>query len=334
MALDPVTLPNDIAALKALLIAAEARAIELDGQIAQLKLTIAKMRRNTFGASSEKGARLLDQLELQLDELVASAAEAKAAAVIATQAPAPIDAEREKPARRPLPAHLPRERVEHGAPCTCRHCGSDRIRKLGEHTTETLERVPAHWKVITHVRETFTCRVWTLRPLVSEIEKHVLGAERIHGDDTTVPVLAKGKCTTGRLWTYVRDDRPFGGEAAPAALFYYSPDRAGQHPENHLAGYCGIMQADAYSGYNGLYAEGRKPGPILEAACWAHGRRKFFELADLQKAPIAIEAVRRIDEMFAIEREINGRSASYRGCNRGWRGISPVSAYIHPRPPA
>ena len=152
----------------------------------------------------------------------------------------------------------------------------------------------------------------TLSPLVDEIKKHVLGAERIHADDTTVPVLAKGKCTTGRLWTYVRDDRPFGGEAAPAALFYYSPDRAGQHPENHLADYSGIMQADAYSGYNGLYAEGRKPGPIFEAACWAHGRRKFFELADLQKAPIAIEAVRRIDELFAIEREINGRSSSYR----------------------
>jgi len=151
-----------------------------------------------------------------------------------------------------------------------------------------------------------------LTPLVDEIKKHVLGAERIHGDDTTVPVLAKGKCTTGRLWAYVRDDRPFGGEAAPAALFHYSPDRAGQHPEKHLAGYCGIMQADAYSGYNGLYAEGRKPGPILDAACWAHGRRKFFELADLQKAPIAIEAVRRMDELFAIERDINGRSTSYR----------------------
>jgi transposase len=377
MALDPSTLPNDIAALKALLIAADARAIDLDGQIAQLKLTIAKMRRNTFGASSEKGARLLDQLELQLDELVASAAEAKAAAMITTKAPAPGDAEKERPARRPLPAHLPRERVLHAAPCTCRHCGSDRIRKLGEMSTETLERVPAHWKVITHVRETFTCRDcdkitetpspshpiargragpqllaevlfakyrahlplnrqsdiyakegvdldvstlagWvgaaaaTLTPLVDEIEKHVLGAERIHGDDTTVPVLAKGKCTTGRLWAYVRDDRPFGGEAAPAALFHYSPDRAGQHPENHLAGYCGIMQADAYSGYNGLYAEGRKPGPIFEAACWAHGRRKFFELADLQKAPIAIEAVRRIDELFAIERDINGQSASDR----------------------
>jgi transposase len=110
----------------------------------------------------------------------------------------------------------------------------------------------------------------------------------------------------------VRDDAPFGGQAAPAALFCYSPDRRGEHPETHLAGYSGIMQADAYAGFNGLYLAGRKPGPIIEAACWAHGRRKFYELADLQKAPIAIEAVRRIDELFAIERQINGLSPERR----------------------
>ena len=145
-------------------------------------------------------------------------------------------------------------------------------------------------------------------PLVDEIYKHVFAAERIHADDTTVPALARGKCRTGRLWVYVRDDKPFGGHAAPAAMFHYSPDRRGEHPEKHLANYSGIMQADAYAGFNGLYAAGRKPGPITEAACWAHGRRKLYELADLQKAPIAIEAVRRIDELFAIEREINGLS--------------------------
>jgi transposase len=391
MALDPKMLPDDIAILKALLVAADAREIDLGGQIAQLKLTIAKMRRSAFGASSEKGARLLDQLELQLDELVASAEEAKAAAAIATKVQATADAEREKPARRPLPDHLPRERVVHAAPCACRHCGSGRIRKLGENSTETLERVPAHWKVVTHVRETFTCRDceritetpspshpiargragpqllaevlfakyrahlplnrqsdifakegvdidvstlagWvgaaaaTLMPLVDEIGKHVLAAERLHADDTTVPVLAKGKCTTGRLWTYVRDDRPSGGMAAPAAVFHYSPDRAGKHPEKHLAAYTGICQADAYSGYNGLYAGGRKPGPIVEAACWAHGRRKFFELADLQKAPVAIEAVRRIDELFAIERDINGQAADYRREIRQQRSKPLVAA--------
>jgi transposase len=119
-------------------------------------------------------------------------------------------------------------------------------------------------------------------------------------------VLAKGKTRTGRLWTYVRDDWPFGGRDPPAAVFFYSPDRSGKHPEQHLASYAGLMQADAYAGFDRLYRPGRKPGPIIEAACWAHARRYFFELARLDKAPIAIEAVKRIDALFAIEREING----------------------------
>jgi transposase len=138
------------------------------------------------------------------------------------------------------------------------------------------------------------------------IRSHVFAAERIHADDTTVPVLAKGKTRTGRLWTYVRDDRPFGGPDPPAAVFFYSPDRGGEHPERHLAGYAGLMQADAYAGFNRLYEANRKGGPIIEAACWAHGRRKFFDLARLSKAPIAAEAVKRIDVLFATEREING----------------------------
>ena len=355
MALDPTPFPNDIATLKALLAVttrraekAEARAHDLDAQIANLKLTIAKMRRDTFGASSERGAKLIDQMELQLAELVETVTEGKAAAEIA--APAAV-ASAKKPARRPLPSHLPRERVVHQAAAACPCCGGQ-LRKLGEDITETLELVPAAWKVIQHVRQKFLCRQcetitqaaapnhpvargragpqllahvlfskyrahlplnrqsgiyeneginldvstladWvgacaaTLMPLVEEIEKHVFAAERIHADDTTVPVLAQNKCITGRLWTYVRDDRPFGGQAAPAALFHYSPDRGAKHPERHLATYSGLCQADAYSGYNGLYAASRKPGPIIEAACWAHGRRKFFELAD---------------ELFAIER--------------------------------
>ncbi len=387
MALDRTTLPKDAAALTALLIAADARAhkaetraLDLDGQIAHLKLTIAKMRHAEFGASSEKGARLLDQMELQLDELVATAAENKSADAL--EAPALLaDEAAQKPARRPLPDHLPRERVVHTPPCACAHCGSGRLRKIGEITTETLELVPAAWKVLSHVREKFSCRScekitetpapshpiargragpqllahivfskyrahlplnrqsdiyakegialdvstladWvgacaaTLDPLVKEIEKHVLSAERIHADDTTVPVLAKGRCTTGRLWAYVRDDRPFGGTHAPAVIYQYSPTRGGEHPEKHLVTYSGLMQADAFSGYNKLYAWPRRhssgapaagAGRIIEAACWAHGRRKFFELADLQKAPVAVEAVRRIDELFAIEREINGK---------------------------
>src|SRR5688500_2483665 len=136
--------------------------------------------------------------------------------------------------------------------------------------------------------------------------------ERIHADDTPVPVLAKGKTRTGRLWTYVRDDRPFGGPDPPAAVFFYSADRGGEHPERHLAGYEGIMQADAYAGFNRLYETGRRPGPVIEAACWAHARRKFYELAQLKKAPIAIEAVQRIDALFTIERGINGASPEQR----------------------
>ena len=152
----------------------------------------------------------------------------------------------------------------------------------------------------------------SLEPLIARIRSHVFAAERIHADDTTVPILAKGKTATGRVWTYVRDDRPFGGPDPPAAAFYASRDRTGTHPERHLASYSGIMQADAYAGFNGLYALGRKPGPVTEAACFAHARRKLFDLAKVAKAPIAIEAVQKIDVLFSIEREINGKPAAER----------------------
>ena len=151
-----------------------------------------------------------------------------------------------------------------------------------------------------------------LAPLIELIRHHVLTADRIHADDTTVPVLAKAKTVVGRLWAYVRDDRPFAGPDPPAAVFFYSRNRNGEHPNRHLAGYAGILQADAYAGFGDLYDAKRKPGPITEAACWSHSRRKFFELADLRKAPLAIEGVRRIDAIFAIEREINGATPEQR----------------------
>ncbi|MBV8167096.1 MAG: IS66 family transposase [Alphaproteobacteria bacterium] len=154
--------------------------------------------------------------------------------------------------------------------------------------------------------------VAVLTPLHELIRRHVLAAERLHGDDTTVPVLAPGRTITGRLWAYVRDDRPFGGADPPAAIFHYSRDRSGEHPRRHLASYAGILQADAYGGFNDLYRADRKPGPITEAACWAHGRRKFFVLAEITKAPLALEAVQRIDAIFAVERDINGQPAAAR----------------------
>jgi len=129
------------------------------------------------------------------------------------------------------------------------------------------------------------------------------------------------------LWGYVRDDRPFGGSAAPAAMFFYSRDRGGGHPARHLAGYAGILQADAYAGFNDLHHPARRPGPITEAACWAHGRRKLFVLADVGKAPLAITAVRRIDAIFDIEREINGLPAAHRVVARQAR-VAPLVAEL------
>ena len=377
-----MTVSETIAALRAALAAerqarqeAEARASGAEALVAYYKLQIAKLRREQYGQSSERGRKLLYQLELQLEEAAASAAEDEAAAAPAGSTTVqPFT--RRKPVRAPLPAHLPRERVVIPGPTAWPCCGG-RLVKLGEDITETLEVVPRQWKVIQTVREKFTCRscekiaqppapfhviprghvgpnllamilyakygehqplnrqsetyaregvdldvstladhvgagAAILSPLTELIRRHVFGAERVHGDDTTVPVLAKGKTMTGRLWTYARDDRPFAGPDPPAAVFFYSRNRAGEHPARHLAGYAGILQADAYAGFGDLYHGKRKPGPITEAACWSHGRRKFFELADLRKAPLAVEVVRRIDELFAIERRINGLSAADR----------------------
>ena len=180
-----------------------------------------------------------------------------------------------------------------------------------------------------------------LRPLHALIEAHVLSAERLHGDDTTVRILAKGQTKTGRVWVYVRDDRPFGGTDPPAALFYASRDRTGEHPERHLAGWAGILQADAFAGYNRLYLPDRKPGPIVEALCWSHARRKFFELADIAAnlrrgkqaapiSPIALEAVKRIDAIFDVEREINGLSVEKRLAASARREAPPWSPRSKP----
>jgi len=181
-----------------------------------------------------------------------------------------------------------------------------------------------------------------LIPLFDRLRRHVMAAERLHGDDTTVPVLACGKTDIARAWVYVRDDRPFGGPAPPAAVFYYSRDRSGEHPQAHLVGYAGILQADAYGGYGKLYEAARSPGLILEAGCWAHARRKFFVLADVESAakkkaqgkqaavlsPLCLEAIQRIDKLFDIERGINGCSADQRWAVRQELS-APLVANLH-----
>ncbi|QFT62697.1 IS66 family transposase [Roseivivax sp. THAF30] len=393
---------SEIARLRAALAASEARAEAAESELAQtravvstseamikhLRLEIAKLRREQYGQSSERRARLIDQMELQLEELEAAATEDEIAAEKVAKTTTVAGFERRRPARKPFPEHLPRARVVIAAPTACSCCGSDRIVKMGEDVTETLEVIPRQWKVIQTVREKFTCRAcekisqppapfhptprgWAgpnllamvlfekfgqhqplnrqaeryakegveislstladqvgacavaLAPIHARIRAHVLEAERLHGDDTTVPLLVKGGTQTARLWTYVRDDRPFAGGAPPAALFHFSRDRGMANPNRHLAGWQGILQADAYGGYNDLYRADRDPGPIESALCWSYARRKLFELADIKGnarkgkpahdiSPVALEAVARIDAIFDIERGINGLTAADR----------------------
>ncbi|MFK4048185.1 IS66 family transposase [Roseomonas mucosa] len=369
----------------------EARATGAEAMIAHLKLVIAKLRHDKFGASSERGRKLIDQLELELGELIATVAEDATRAEGQGEERPGVSPPR-KPVRGPLPAHLPRERVVMPSPSACPCCGG-KLSKLGEDITETLEVVPRSWKVVQTVRERFSCRScetitqppapfhpiargragsnllamvleakygqhlplnrqsetyaqegvelsvstladWVgtaaavLSPIHALIRAHVLAAERLHGDDTTVPLLARGKTVTARLWSYVRDDRPFAGPAPPAALFHFSRDRTAEHPRRHLATYTGILQADAYAGFGELYRPDRKPGPIAEAACWAHFRRKVFELAEVARAPLAAEAVRRIDRVFDAERTVNGCSAANRLLHR--QGVvAPLVADLH-----
>ena len=353
----------DPAGLKALVVEQHFQLISYDNEIDNLKLLILKLRRMQFGASSERLARHVEQLELRLEELET----ARAMRPVLPTAPS---LPKVKPARRPLPPELPREtEVLEPKPEACPDCGG-RLDHLGEDVCETLEYVPARFKVIRTVRPKFNCtrcdrivqepaphRVidhglagpglmahvitakycdhlplyrqseiyeregveldrstltgWvagvsrTVEPLVDAIRQYVLKGTKLHADDIPVPVLApgNGKTKTGRLWTYVRDDRPSGSTEAPAVWFAYSPDRKGEHPEKHLGPFRGTLQADAFPGFNRLYEK----GGIVEAGCWAHVRRKFYDLYEAHRSPIAKEALDRIAALYGIEREIRGR---------------------------
>jgi transposase len=385
MSLASADLPSDPDALRAFALAcqselaattAELQAAKLAVQlrtleIEKLKFQIAKLRRMQFGRSSERLTRQIEQLELRLEELEAGEAE-EIAQAIAEDRPLPIR-EGERPKRKPLPDHLPRQEIVHepaheGA-CCCPKCGGD-MAQLGEDVTEVLDYVPGRFQVIRHVRPKYACRrceaitqapapslptprgraapgmlahllvskyldhlplyrqsaiyardrldldrstlsdwvgqaVWLLQPIVEGIRRHVFAAEKIHGDDTPVPVLEPGlgRTRTGRLWVYVRDDRPFCGPAPPAAAYFYSPDRGGEHPAQHLAAFAGFLQADAYAGFEALYDERRAAGkgPITEVACWAHCRRKIFEVWETTQSPVAKAGLDQIALIYAIE---------------------------------
>src|SRR5215472_13744815 len=339
----PATLPDlsklDRDALQALLLAEHQERIATHQQllrreieIEHLKLLLSQLRRMQFGHKSEKLERQIEQLELRLEDLQQAQAAEQTTHSIPSPELSPTIA-KAKPARRPLPEHLPRQTQTHVPPhSACPDCGGE-LRKLSEDVSEMLEYVPESFQVIRHVRPKLSCRQcerivqaaapsrpiarglagpgllahvlvskyadhlplyrqceiyerqgielerstladWVggssalLDPLVEALQRYVMAAGKLHADDTRVPVLApgNGQTKTGRLWTYVRDDRPAGDQAAPAVWFAYSPDRGGEHPVQHLRTFRGALQADAYAGFNQLYEDGR----IREIACWAH----------------------------------------------------------------
>jgi transposase len=369
----------DIEALKALVMAKHSELVEQrksnEQEIEHLKLIIEKYRRMIFGRKSEKLTRQLEQLEFRLEELETAQAADEASEAAQPSSPPAVRKPRSRPSRKPLPADLPREVVTHLPEHNCcPDCGGA-LRQFGEDVSEQLERIPATYKVIRHVRPKFACasceRVveapaparpiarglagpdllahvlvskygdhlplyrqseifaregigldrstlagWVgaaselLAPLVDEIRQHVLAASKIHADDTPVPVLApgNGKTKTGRLWTYVRDDRPAGHTTAPAVWFAYSEDRKGEHPQRHLKDFKGALQADAYAGFHHLYGD----GDMYEVACWAHSRRKFHDIHVVHASPTTTEALARIGALYGIEEEIRGKPAKLR----------------------
>jgi transposase len=363
MGIDLARLPDDTHTLQALV-------RELAGSlktqaitIEQLKLQIARLKRVQFGKSSEKIEREIEQLELKLDDLQ------QEAAVREAKLPEPLrNGEPEKPYRKPLPEHLPREDEVHEPSCACPACGAA-MRKLGEDVTEVLEYVPASFKVIRHVRPKLACGAcetivqapmpflpitrgrpgsgllahvlvakyadhlplyrqqqiyarhgidlarstladWVgqsavlLEPLIAALRKDVLASDVLHGDDTPVPVLAPGagRTKTGRVWAYVRDGRPHGSSDPPAAIYFYSADRKGEHPQDHLKDFKGVLHADGYAGFNAIFERRH----VTEAACWAHVRRKFFDVHAATQSPIARQALDRIGALYATEETIRG----------------------------
>ena len=375
----PAQLPDDIEALKRLVLEREAQ-LEIARHnerahltlIEHLKLQIARLKRMQFGRSSEKLQTQIEQLELIVEDLEQEQAST------APEAPVQAKAARQQPVRRPLPEHLPRETVRHEPEAGCPECGGN-LKAIGEDVAEMLEYVPASFKVIRHVRPRMACSCcerivqgpapsrpiarglagpgllahvlvskyadhlplyrqsgiyarqgvelerstladWVgsaarlLAPLEQALGRHVMAAEKLHVDDTPVDVLQPGRGTTktGRLWTYVRDDRPSGSAAPPAMWLRYTPDRKGEHPQKHLKDFRGILQADGYAGFDRLYED----DTITQAACWAHVRRKFYDLEQADGSPVAAEAVRRIGTLYEIEAEIRGKPPHERCAER------------------
>ena len=381
MSLATVQLPSDPDALRVFAARLQAEIHAKTLHIEKLRAELALLKRGRYGRTSER----IEQLEFLIGELEENTAEDEA-----EQSPPVTASERpsaSKPpssprrGRNPLPPHLPRERVEHEAACTCPACGGTRFSQVGTDEREVLEYVPSHFKVVVHVRPKMSCRAcetivqppmpslpiergrpgpallahvlvskyadhcplyrqsgiyaragvdldrstladWVgrsaalLAPLAEAITRHVKAGTALHADDTPVPVLDPGrkKAKTGRLWTLVRDERPWNSSIPPAVSYLYSPDRKSEHAQRLLDGCGGYLHADGYAGFDRLY----RPDPLTgearlaEVACFAHARRKFFEVHTSTQSPLAQEALERIGQLFAIEARIKGQAPQQR----------------------
>ena len=360
---DADSLPEDPAALKAMVASLASELKSRDILIEKLKHQLAGMRRHQFGSRSES----IDQLELTLEEEeIARGVESVAEA----SSPLPeCSDEKKQPKRRPLPDHLPRQESILSVGDACTSCGGA-LKQLGEDVTEELEYVPGRFVVNRIIRPRMACTCcetfhqaalpsrpidrgrpgpgllahvlvnkyadhlplyrqsgifaregidldrstladWVgrssalLEPLADAIGRHVLAGGAIFADDTPVKLQAPGtgKTKTARLWAYARDERPWSGAAPPAAWYRFSTDRKAERPVDHLANFKGWMHADGYAGFEELYCSGR----VKEVACMAHIRRKFVDVQQSQGSAIAEEAIKRIAELYAIEKEVRGK---------------------------
>lgn len=369
-------------------------------EIEHMRMQLAVLRRQRYGQSSEKLDRDIAQLEMRLEDLEENLGEQIAAH------PEPAEPEekseprprRTSTGRRPLPAHLPREVVVHEPEivCSCGSCDPARLTKLGETTTEVLEKIPTKLKVIRHVRPKYACRLceqvfqapapelpiekgrpgpgllahiavskycdglplyrqsailqregvdidratmaewmghvaWWVRPLAELIGSTVMAQTVIWTDDTPIRTLAPGtgKTRLSRFWCYAVDPRPYKGPGHPAAFYRYSADRKGERPRSHLDGFSGYLHADAFAGYEALFrSNGQKPPRITHVACMAHARRKLFEVFEKTKSPIAEEGLRRIQELYAIEADIKGRTVDQRQAARQTRSKPLLDAFL------
>jgi transposase len=410
MSLTASSLPDDPAALKAMILQLQATLRAHDLLVQSLRMRIARLKRQAFGKGSEKIAREIEQLEFALESLQVAQAEVapppepeSVETTLVSAAPdeqGDGDAPEKAPRRRPrVSPDTPRERRELDPGETCPDCGGA-LRLVGEDVSQILDMITARLKLIEVARPKKSCRCcermvqcpaptrpipgslagpsllafilvakyddhlplyrlneifarmgadipdttlagWcggamkTLAPLVELIRKDVLASDLLHADDTPIRVLDRSKkadlgkgVKEGRIWAYVRDQRPWSGTAPPAVAYHFSPDRKGEHPQKHLGAGKGILQADAYAGFKDLYlAEGNGEARFQEAACWAHLRRAFFEVEKETGSDIAREALERIGALYDIEAQINGRSADERRTVRQAHSRPKVKAF-------